>query len=40
MYILDIAKVLRKMSVNEIKNFIFEKFYERIKFSKETGYIQ
>ena len=38
MYILNIAKALKKRSVNEIKDFIFENYYKRIGFSKESSY--
>ena len=33
-----IAKALKKISVNEIKEFIFENYYKRIGFSKENSY--
>ena len=35
MYILNISKAIKKMSINEIKDFIFENYYKRIVFSKE-----
>ena len=38
MYILNIASAINKISVNEIRDFIFEKYYERIEFSKENSY--
>ena len=38
MYILNIAKAKKKMSVNEIKEFIFGNYYKRIVFSKENSY--
>ena len=38
MYILNIPSTLKKMSVNEIKDFIFENYYKRIVFSKENRY--
>ena len=38
MYILNITKAMKKMSVNEIKDFIFENYYKRIGFSKENSY--
>ena len=38
MYILNIAKAIKKISVNEIKNVIFESYYKRIEFSKEDSY--
>ena len=38
MYTLNIAKDIKKMSVNEIRDFIFENHYKRIGFSKENSY--
>ena len=38
MYILNITKAMKKMSVDEIKDFIFENYYKRIGFSKENSY--
>ena len=38
MYILNIASTVKKMSVNEIRDFIFENYYKRIGFSKENCY--
>ena len=38
MYILNIARAIQKMSVDEIRNFIFENCYKRIGFSKEDSY--
>ena len=38
MYILNIARTIKKMSINEIRDFIFEKYYKRIGFSKENSY--
>ena len=37
MYILNIAKAIKKISVNEIKDFIFENYYKRVVFSKENS---
>ena len=37
MYLLNIVKATRKMSTNEIKDFIFENCYKRIGFSKENS---
>ena len=37
MYILNTAKVIKKMSVNKIRDFIFEEYYKRIGFSKENS---
>ena len=36
-YILNIAKAIKKISVNEIKDFIFENYYKKIVFSKENS---
>ena len=38
MYTLNIIKVIKKMSVNEIRDFIFENYYKQIEFSKESIY--
>ena len=38
MYILSITKAIKKMSINEIKDFIFENYYKRTGFSKESSY--
>ena len=38
MYILNITKAIKKMSINEIKDFIFENYYKRTGFSKESSY--
>ena len=38
MYILNISRAIKKMSVNEIRDFIFENYYKRIRFSKENSY--
>ena len=38
MYILSIARAIKKMPVNEIRNFIFENYYKRIEFAKENSY--
>ena len=38
MHILNIARVIKKMPVNEIRDFIFENYSKRIGFSKETSY--
>ena len=37
-YILIIATVVKKMSLNEIGKFIFEKYYKQIGFSNECSY--
>ena len=38
MYILNIASAIKKMSVKEIRDSIFENYYKRIGFSKENNY--
>ena len=38
MYTLNIARAIKKMFVNEIRDCIFENYYKRIGFSKESGY--
>ena len=38
MYILNIANAMTKMTVNEIRNFIFEKYYKQIGIFKENSY--
>ena len=38
MYILNTAKAIKKMSINEIKDFISENYDKRIGFSKEISY--
>ena len=38
MYILNITRAMKKMSVNEIRDFIFENYYKRIGISKENSY--
>ena len=40
MYILNIPKAINKMSINEIKDFLFENYYKRIRFLKKTVIIQ
>ena len=36
MYVLNIVKGIKKMSINEIKDFIFENYHKRVGFSKES----
>ena len=36
MYILHIVRAIKKMSVNEVKDFIFENYYKRIGISKKA----
>ena len=38
MYTLKIVRAIKKMSVNEIKDFIFENYFKQIGFSKESSY--
>ena len=38
MYILNIAKAIKKMLINKIKYFPFKNYYKRIGFSKESSY--
>ena len=38
MYILNIAGAIKKISVREIKDFIFENYYKRIWFFRENSY--
>ena len=38
MYNLNIARAIKTMSVNEIRNFIFENDFKLIGFSKENSY--
>ena len=35
---LNITKAIKKMSVNEIRDFIFENYYKRIGFSKRNSH--
>ena len=37
MYILNITKAIKTMSINEMKDFIFEKYYKRIEFLKKSS---
>ena len=38
MNILKTARATKKMSVNEIKDFIFDNYHKRIGFSKKNSY--
>ena len=38
MYTQNIVKAIKKMPVNDIRDFIFENSYKRIGFSKENSY--
>ena len=37
MYILNIGTAIKKMTVSEIRDFIFGNYYKRIGFSKENS---
>ena len=38
MYIPNIVCAIKKISVNEVRDFIFKNYYKRIGFSKENSY--
>ena len=38
MYIINITSALKKMTVNELRHFIFENYYKRIEFVKDSYY--
>ena len=38
MYILGVIHVVKNMSINKIKDFMFENYYKQIGFSKESSY--
>ena len=38
MYTLNITRAIKNMSINEIKDYIFENYYKGIEFSKESNY--
>ena len=38
MYMLSIARAIKKMSVNEPRDFILENYFKRIRFVKEESY--
>ena len=38
MYILNITKPIKTITINEIKHFIFENYYKRIGFSQKISY--
>ena len=40
MYILNLVRAIKKMSANEIRDFIFENYYKQFGFSKEKVIIQ
>ena len=37
-YTLNIARAIKKINVNEMRKFIFEIYYKRIRFSRENSY--
>ena len=38
MYTLNIARAIKKMTVNKIRDFLFGTYYKRIGFSKEKSF--
>ena len=38
MYALDIPRAIKKMTVNKLREFIFETYYKRIGFVKEISF--
>ena len=38
MYILNILSAMKKMTIKELKNFIYENDYRQIGFTKENSY--
>ena len=38
MYILNIASAIKKMTVNELRDFMFENYYKQIRFVKERNH--
>ena len=38
MYILNTTKAIKTMSINEIKDSLFENYHKRIGFSKESSF--
>ena len=36
MYIINITRAIKNMSINKIRNFIFENYYERISILRKT----
>ena len=39
MYILNIVTSIKEMTVNEVRDFIFENYYKQIVFFHESSYI-
>ena len=40
MYILKIANAMKKMTINELRGFIFENYYKRISFLEKIVFVQ
>ena len=38
MYTLNISRAIEKITVNEIRDFIFENYYKRVGFSNKSSY--
>ena len=38
MYILNIVSAIKKMTAKELKDFIFENYYQRMGFAEENSY--
>ena len=38
MYILSIASAIKKVTVNEPRDFIFENYYKQVEFVEESSY--
>ena len=38
--IINVASAIKRISVNEIRDFVFENYYKQIRFSKKTVIIQ
>ena len=38
MYIRNNANVMKKMTVNELGDFVYEKYYKQVGFNKENTY--
>ena len=40
MYVLKIANAMKKMTINELRGFIFENYYKRISFLEKIVFVQ
>ena len=38
MYVLNMVSAIKKMTVNELKDFFFENYYQRMGFARENSY--